>query len=152
MLCAMALAAVLCIYIGVFPQTLYALLPHEIGYQPYTMTHVTTQLQLLFFSALAFTWLVRQGLYPPELRSVNLDADWFYRKPGRWLAEHAMRSIVTGEQRMGVWIKRLSFSAGTRLHRHHGPQGLLAKTWPTGSMVLWVAFLLGVYLIFYYVY
>ncbi len=152
MLCAMALAAVLCIGIGVFPQTLYALLPYQTGYQPYSLTHVITQLQLLFFSALAFTWLVRQGLYPPELRSVNLDVDWFYRKPGRWLAEHAMQSIVAGEQKMGVWIKKLSFSAGTRLHRHHGPQGLLAKTWPTGSMVLWVAFLLGVYLIFYYVY
>ncbi len=152
MLFAMAVAAVLSMCIGIFPHTLYALLPYETGYQPYTMTHVITQLQLLFFSALAFTWLVRQGLYPPELRSVNLDADWFYRKPGRWLAEYALRSIVAGEQKMGVWIKRLSFSAGTRLHRHHGPQGLLAKTWPTGSMVLWVAFLLGVYLIFYYVY
>ncbi len=152
MLFAMAVAAVLSMCIGIFPQTLYALLPYETGYQPYTMTHVITQLQLLFFSALAFTWLVRQGLYPPELRSVNLDVDWFYRKPGRWLAEYAVQSIVAGEQKMGVWIKRLSFSAGTRLHRHHGPQGLLAKTWPTGSMVLWVAFLLGVYLIFYYVY
>jgi multicomponent Na+:H+ antiporter subunit D len=35
--------------------------------------------------------------------------------------------------------------------RHHGSQGILARTWPTGSMVLWVAVLLGVYLIMYYV-
>jgi multicomponent Na+:H+ antiporter subunit D len=33
------------------------------------------------------------------------------------------------------------------LFRHHGPQGLLARTWPTGSMVLWVAVLLGAYLL-----
>ena len=37
------------------------------------------------------------------------------------------------------------------LARHHGPQGVLARTWPTGSMVLWVAVLLGAYLVFYYI-
>ena len=83
---------------------------------------------------------------------MNLDADWLYRKPGRWLAQYAVRAVVASEERVIVWVKRLSFDVGVRLHRHHGPQGLLARTWPTGSMVLWVAFLLGIYLIFYYVY
>ena len=32
------------------------------------------------FSALAFSWLMRSGIYPPELRSVNLDSDWLYRR------------------------------------------------------------------------
>jgi multicomponent Na+:H+ antiporter subunit D len=32
--------------------------------------------------------------------------------------------------------------------RMHGPVGPLARWWPTGSMVLWVAILLGAYLIF----
>jgi multicomponent Na+:H+ antiporter subunit D len=36
------------------------------------------------------------------------------------------------------------------LARHHGNYGILARTWPTGSMVLWVAALLGVSLVFYY--
>jgi multicomponent Na+:H+ antiporter subunit D len=36
------------------------------------------------------------------------------------------------------------------LQRHHGPQGLLARTWPTGSMVLWVSVLLAGFLTFYY--
>jgi glyoxylase-like metal-dependent hydrolase (beta-lactamase superfamily II) len=40
-------------------------------------------MQLLVFSALAFAVLMRTGIYPPELRSVNLDFDWFYRKLGR---------------------------------------------------------------------
>lgn len=39
-----------------------------------------TQIQLLFFSALAFVWLKLTGIYPPELISTNLDADWLYRK------------------------------------------------------------------------
>ena len=33
---------------------------------------------------------------------------------------------------------------------YHGPQGILARTWATGSMVLWVVILLGIYLVAYY--
>jgi multicomponent Na+:H+ antiporter subunit D len=36
------------------------------------------------------------------------------------------------------------------LVRHHGPQGILARTWPTGSMVLWVAVILAGSLVLYY--
>lgn len=47
---AMAIAAVLCIVIGAFPEaTLYRLLPFDADYHPYDMTHVVTQLQLLLF-------------------------------------------------------------------------------------------------------
>ena len=35
------------------------------------------------------------------------------------------------------------------LSRHHAPQGLLSRNWPTGSIVLWVALLLGAYLMAY---
>jgi len=44
---------------------------------------VITQLEILLFSALAFTLLNLWGKYPPELPSVNLDVDWLYRKAGR---------------------------------------------------------------------
>ena len=80
MLVAMGLAAALCVGIGVFPEALYAILPYPVAFDPYTTTHVVTQLQLLAWSALAFSVLVRTGIYPPELRSVNLDFDWGYRK------------------------------------------------------------------------
>ncbi len=83
MLLAMGIAAFLCIGIGVYPDPLYALLPYEVTYIPYTGAHVLDQTQLLFFSALAFTLLMLSGLYPAEVRAVNLDADWFYRKGGR---------------------------------------------------------------------
>ncbi|HXV83761.1 MAG TPA: hypothetical protein VEG60_28220, partial [Candidatus Binatia bacterium] len=55
-------------------------LPFPIEYQPYTPTHVIAQLQLLLFSALAFAVLKRTGVYPAELRAINLDSDWFYRR------------------------------------------------------------------------
>ena len=80
MLIAMGIAAFFCIGIGVFPQPLYAMLPYPVDYHPYTTYHVINQLQLLLFSALAFTWLMRTGVYPPELRSTNLDFDVVYRK------------------------------------------------------------------------
>jgi len=80
MLIAMGIAAFLCIAIGVMPGPLYSILPYPVDYEPYTAAHVIDQTQLLAFSALAFTLLMLSGIYPPEIRSVNLDADWFYRK------------------------------------------------------------------------
>jgi len=83
MLLAMGIAAFLCIFIGSYPGPLYSLLPYPVDYLPYTMPHVVGQTQILFFSALAFTLLLLAGIYPPEMRCVNIDVDWFYRKGGR---------------------------------------------------------------------
>lgn len=98
MLVAMGIAAFLCIFIGVFPGTLYSILPYPAEYAPYTGAHVIDQLQLLGFSALAFTLLMLSGIYPAEIRSVNLDTDWFYRKGGRlfnWLARKPIQATDT---------------------------------------------------------
>lgn len=80
---AMGIAAFICIFIGVYPAPLYSILPHAVDYQPYTFFHVIGMLELLMFGALAFTILILSGFYPPELRAVNLDTDWFFRLPGR---------------------------------------------------------------------
>ena len=137
--------------IGVFPGPLYAILPYQTNFAPYTPTHVVTQLQLLLFSALAFGFLMRTGLYPPELKSVNLDIDWIYRRllPGciKWLVNVYLpvdRAVRASFHRR---IER--FIAG--VFRHHGPEGVLARTWQTGSTVLWVAVLLALFMIFYFV-
>lgn len=151
MLLAMGITATLCVVIGVYPQPLYNLLPYPVDFSPYTTSHVLTQLQLLMFSALAFTILMRTGLYPPELRSVNVDTDWTYRRflPGivRWVDRvggAAFRALLeTGERRVARFIDTV--------YRHHGPQGIVARTWPTGSTVLWVAVLLTATLFLYYI-
>ena len=83
MLLAMGLAAFLCIFIGSFPGLLYSILPYPVEYVPYTAPHILGQTQLLFFSALAFTLLLLAGIYPAEIRAINLDTDWFYRKGGK---------------------------------------------------------------------
>jgi multicomponent Na+:H+ antiporter subunit D len=147
MLIAMGAAAFLCVGIGVFPEALYAILPYAVDYAPYTVTHVITQLQLLTFSALAFAVLIRTGIYPPELQSVNLDSDWLYRRvlptaaKDLWEAvEHLHQRVIAAAQRPIRWVLDM-------LYRHHGPEGRLARTWPTGSMVLWVAIMLLGYLL-----
>ncbi len=83
MLVAMGITAFLCVFIGSYPDPLYSILPYQVDYEPYTASHVMAQTQLLFFSALAFTLLLLSGIYPAEIRAVNVDSDWFYRKGGR---------------------------------------------------------------------
>ena len=91
MLIAMGIAAFLCVFLGLFPQPLYSILPYPVDYVPYTAAHVVGQLQLLMFGALAFTLLILSGYYPSELRAINLDTDWFYRKGSKLVI-----SFVTG--------------------------------------------------------
>ena len=81
MLIAMGLAAFLCIFNGTFYKPLYSILPYAATYEPYTLSHVVSQTELLFYSALAFTLLLLSGIYPAEMRAINIDFDWFYRKP-----------------------------------------------------------------------
>ena len=147
MLIAMTIAAVLCIFIGTQPQYLYALLPWHVEYWPYDMTHVIAQLQILFFSALAFVWLNKQGLYPPELHSVNIDFEWTYRKllpaTGRMsynLLQNFNRSVTGLIQQS--WSSFQAIFNASRLSQYH-----LASSWPTGSMVLWIGVILGGYLL-----
>jgi len=150
MLGAMALAAALCICIGVFPGAFYAVLPFTTDYVPYTSSHVLSQLQLLVFSALAFSWLMRNGIYPPELRSTNLDADWLYRGLGARAAAgltFALREFLAS---LGDAAGMLGRAGGRAIHRLHGTEGVLARTWSTGGMVTWVAILLAAYLLVYY--
>ena len=77
---AMGIAAFLCVGIGVFPSLLYSILPYAVDYHPYDAAHVSSQMQLLIFAMLAFIVLIRLKLYPPEIPSVVLNSDWFYRR------------------------------------------------------------------------
>jgi len=80
---AMAIAAFICIFLGLYPAPLYRILPFPVDFVPYTPFHVLGMLELLMFGALAFTMLILSGYYPAEQRAVNLDTDWFFRLPGR---------------------------------------------------------------------
>lgn len=154
MLIAMTLAAIACVVLGSFPaQTVYALLPWEHDYQPYDVTHVLTQLQLLFFSALAFVWLNLRNMYPPELPSTNLDVDWLYRKLVPSFAIKVASTSYNAYKKMENSainaIKRMSQKSYDAASDK--PKGYFAKLWPIDTMVVWVAVLLSSYLVLYYI-
>ena len=110
----------------------------------------SAQVQLLFLSALAFTLLMRTGIYPPELRSTNLDFDWFYRRLGRGLALAAGHLAERAWHFVAACASRGAREAINAIERHHGPDGILARTWPTGAMAFWMTIMLTAYLILSY--
>jgi len=147
MLIAMGITSFLCIGVGIFPQPLYALLPHPVDFHPYSVAHVITQLQLLLFSALAFTWLMRSGVYPPELRSTNLDFDVTYRMGLPALARWLVGIFLPVDQAIRQSAVRAFHRVVYGIYRYSGPGGSLARTLGAGSMVFWVLAMLVGYLL-----
>ena len=150
MLLAMGATAALCIGIGVYPAPLYAILPFDVDYSPYTSTHVINQLQLLMFAALAFVVLFKSGLYPPEVRGLNLDSDWLYRRLLPAIGRGIHRGMATLRARIVAGLGQLAGLAEHWLTEAFGTNGAAARTWTTGVMLLWVTALLAAYLLLYY--
>jgi len=148
MLWAMGITAFLCIAIGVFPGALYALLPYDVEYHPYTLSHVLAQMQLLCFALLAFVWLMKSGIHPPEIRAVNLDSDWLYRRAAPIVMQSTNRQVAS------VWQNSCSAALGvlgvvaTSLSRLGRPGGVLARGWSINSMVFIVTILMVLVLLF----
>jgi multicomponent Na+:H+ antiporter subunit D len=149
MLVAMAIGAALSVAIGSFPETFYRLLPFEMEYSPYDAGHVTTQLQLLLFGALGFVTLVKSGVYPDEKHAVHIDAEWIYRKLGPWSVRTVGGAVARIDAYVRASVMEFVGSVIRTTAKGYDTAGPLARSWPTGSMVLWVAILLGVYLLLY---
>jgi len=108
MLVAMAGASAICIGIGSFPAFFYQILPYSIDYNPYDASHVLGQMELLIFSILAFTFLMRFGFYPPELKSTVLNTDWLYRRVAVWFGRPILLAVMT------FWNSAMRAIAGYR--------------------------------------
>jgi multicomponent Na+:H+ antiporter subunit D len=147
MLAAMAFLSFFCIYLGMFPERLYNILPDtELvkAAMPYTFydiyihhfSHVVTQTQLLMFSGLVFF------LFLPLLKrtdTIAIDFDWFYRKGGA-LVYRMLDASLNG---LNDWANR-TFALGwtARLARYFqdGPAriciALLKPIWEiTGGQI-----------------
>jgi multicomponent Na+:H+ antiporter subunit D len=144
---AMALLAAVTLAIGIFPSTFMAFLPRIAETEPYSASHVVGQVQLLAFATLGMA-LMWRWLAPP--RGITLDVDWLWRRLGPSLL--AVLGAPLGRARDILLVR--TWRGGERvvrtLYRHHGPDGVLARGWPTGSMALSVVVLLTAYLAFYY--
>ncbi len=144
---AMIVTAILCVAIGVFPGALYSLLPYEVDYHAYTWAHVLTQMQLLCFALLAFVFLMRSGLHPPEVRAVNLDSDVVYRK----FVPSVLPGIVAGITRVDRaargWLLGLLAGAIGAVAKVSRPGEVLARGWSVASMMLIVMIVMATVLV-----
>ena len=106
-----------------------------------------SQLQLLLFAGFAFFVMLKQMR---RTLTISLDFDWFYRKffkeIGKDFTLRTSAARAAQEQRVLGKAQRVI----DNLYVHHGPRGVLARSWPIGSMVIWVAVLLGFSLLLYY--
>lgn len=151
MLLAMTIGAICCTALGLYPEWLYHRLPYHATYHPYTVDHVVDALQLLLGTTLAFWWLLHRLHGEP---AVNLDTDWFYRKPLRHVFNHFIASArQTGTRleqvrlrllatlnpylqnpfllslRLGFYTQRFTLSAPYHADTHR---------LPIGATILWV--------------
>jgi multicomponent Na+:H+ antiporter subunit D len=95
---AMAVAAVLCIFIGCYTPYLYNLLPYPVEYHPYTAYHISETLQILLFTALGFFLFIDK--LRPEAK-ISIDMDWFYRMAARAFMWAARKPIQTADLLVG---------------------------------------------------
>lgn len=143
---AMAFFSFLCIWLGVQPEPLYALLPYPTDYEPYTSAHVYEMLQLLLYSGLAFFVLL--PLMKRTL-TITLDFDWFYRKFAYDLAQKMTRETSHFLHATYAARDKLVSAVITLATEHHNPRGILARTTPAGVMAFWVVTILAAYLVIY---
>ena len=160
MLLAMGMAAFLCIAVGLpalLPglgyQWLYGLLPYPIeaaGYQPFTLDHILTQMQLLVLATFAFILLQRLRLYPAEKPGVILDTDWLYRKAGYG----AVRWIDTVWAKLGpamtAVFRTMMERSYTRMVALFSPRGVLARNGTSSGMTIWTTVILALVLLVSY--
>ncbi|MDZ7841601.1 MAG: proton-conducting transporter membrane subunit [Gammaproteobacteria bacterium] len=145
MAAAMVMAAGLLVLTGIFPALTDVLRPHGSDYSPMYPAKVADHVQMLLFTVLAYALLARAGLGLPETGPGTwLDADWLYRRGLPVVASGVLAVLArirdSGLSMLGG-ILRLTVGDGRVV-------ATLGRTWPTGSMALWVAILLAALLVF----
>jgi len=180
MLIAMAVAAFLCMLIGVYPHVLYDLLPFAASYLPYTAEHVVWTMQIMLFTALGFFMLLK---HLGGESYITIDTDWFYRKGAKafmWFVSNPMAQLGARLNKIAfdiipsslMWVSKnpaavLKIASDTVLLRFSGPEktaqieqriqrekkiypGNIIKHRPIGLTVLWITQILLAYLLVYY--
>ena len=138
--------AAACLLLGIFPGSLYRILPFAVDYVPYTGAHVVSQLQLLLFAGLAFFVLL--PLMKRTL-TISLDFDWFYRRLPVLLWAQLGPPVV------GLWSgvvrksEMMQIRGGEYFRRYYGQRGM-ARALSTGGLGLTVLSVFAGVLLFYY--
>jgi len=156
MAAAMVLFSVLCIVIGVFPETLWRFLPYPVDYAAYSPGKVLFYLQLLLFSGLAFFLLL--PLMQRTL-TISLDTDWLWRVAGARLWSASYRAAAAAGRRLEMASKVLLEASVGRIRRDLDAAGsgrrasmdiFFSRSEPIASTALWIAVLLTAYTLTYF--
>ncbi|MGF1650401.1 MAG: Na(+)/H(+) antiporter subunit D [Hyphomicrobiaceae bacterium] len=151
MIAAMGLVAALAVFIGVAPSiSLYPRLPFIVTYEPYTIGHVVTQVQLLLATALVFATAVTWRFWPARRTDTVLDTDWLYRRVGYPLTASLLILARDAWQAIIALSSRAAEVAERNISRAHNPNGVLGRTWPTGLMAFWAIAMLAGFLVLLY--
>jgi multicomponent Na+:H+ antiporter subunit D len=155
MLIAMGILAAICIGLGLYPDALYQILPYpheaeEYRKHVFSSDHIWFSLQLLLFAALAFVIMMKTGLYPPEIKSVNLDTDWVYRKALPTIWKRVFQPMFDLYPKLWNGIVQLRDGFLHQVGIIHGPKGSMGEPWTTGTTAMWAAVLLALYLVIYF--
>jgi multicomponent Na+:H+ antiporter subunit D len=145
MAAAMLVPVGLLIIAGLAPGLTEFMRPLGSDYWPLTSVKVIGQVQMLLFAILVYALMTRAGLGLPESRPAGwLDAEWVYRSGLPRIAARGRDGLAYLRNAILRLIDALFATApgDGRL------SSTLGRTWPTGSMALWMAILLAVLLLF----
>jgi len=84
------------------------------------------------------------------LPGINIDTEWTYRWLGLRLARNAVSAVRDIRGDLCLLAIRVLSAGHEVIFRHHGPNGMLARSMTASGMVIWVAILLAVYLALYF--
>jgi multicomponent Na+:H+ antiporter subunit D len=82
--------------------------------------------------------------------AITLDFDFLYRRLGRSAALAADRLACRVWDRGGGGFLAAMLGIASAIRQYHGPGGVLARSWPTGSMAFWTTVMLAAFLLFSY--
>jgi multicomponent Na+:H+ antiporter subunit D len=101
---AMAIAAALCMAMGVYPQMVYRILPYPVHYAPFEPWKVLQAVLLLGFTGLGF-YFTHKVLHPLPAR--NLDFDALYRVVGNAFVTGFTRPLAAVDDRWSQLYRRV---------------------------------------------
>ncbi len=144
---AMGFFAFLCIFLGVYPQTLWSLLPYPVAYEPYAADKVLFYLQLLLFSGLAFFLMLP---WMQRTLTISLDTDWIWRVLLKRLGLGLINAAERGKRSAIQLLNSASTHVSPQVQRLLTHKGVLGRTWQVGTTALWIVVLLSAYVLLYY--
>ena len=153
---AMVIFAAICIVLGVFPELIYQYLPYAVDYEAYKPGKVVFYLQLLLFSGLAFFLLLP---LMKRTETISLDVDWLWRV-GLFKLLNLLGKLVTPLQDVGSRLNGYSRDLYHHMTSRYLGQphtadreerAMFARSWAIGTTALWIAILLSVYVLLYYI-